>query len=61
MTTVNVLDYASLFLWIATPDDIEHERQRLEAAYCMKIEVFEVQITTRSGARVTRVTWKEAA
>jgi hypothetical protein len=59
-TTVNALDFASLFLFIAKPEDIEDERQRLESIYDMPIEVFEVEHPTRSGARVTRVTWREA-
>jgi hypothetical protein len=59
-TTVNVLDYASLFLWVATPEDIEYERQRLEYAYGTKLAVFEINHPTHSGARCTRVTWKEA-
>ena len=59
MTTVNVLDFASLFLWIATPDDIEYERQRMEAIYRMKLAVFNVEHPTHSGARCTRVTWQE--
>jgi hypothetical protein len=60
MTSVDLLDFASLFLWIASKDDIEFERQRLEAAYHERIEVFEVEHPTVSGARCTRVSWKRA-
>jgi hypothetical protein len=58
--TVNVelLDAASLFLYIANADDIEHERQNLEAQYEQQLSVHEVSYPTHSGARCTRVTWK---
>jgi hypothetical protein len=55
----NVLDFASLFFCIATPDDIEAERQRLEAEHGIKIAVFDITYPTHSGARCTRVAWKE--
>jgi hypothetical protein len=58
MTKVDLLDFASLFLWAATKDDIEFERQRLEASYGYPIEVFEIEHPTLSGARCTRVSWK---
>ena len=56
---VNVLDYASLFLCIAKPEDIEAERQRLEAEHHMKIAVFDITHPTHSGAPCTRVAWME--
>ncbi|MBO0719049.1 MAG: hypothetical protein J2P55_17200 [Rhizobiales bacterium] len=58
MTKIDVLDFASLFLWVASKDDIEFERQRLEATYQHPIEVFEIEHPTLSGARCTRVSWK---
>jgi len=56
---VNVLDFASLFLCVVGPAEIEMERQRLEAEYGMKIAVFDVTYPTHSGARCTRVAWQE--
>jgi hypothetical protein len=56
----NVLDCASLFLYVATPADIEAERQRLEAERGELIAVFDIAYPTHSGARCTRVTWREA-
>jgi hypothetical protein len=55
---ITVLEQASLFLHLATPDDIEHERQQLEAQHECPLEVLEVEVVTRSGARLTRVTWQ---
>jgi hypothetical protein len=56
---VELLDYASM--WI-TPrvhdDDIEHERQQMEAKYKKKLEVHQREIVTRSGAQCTRVEWR---
>jgi len=56
--TVDLLDAASLFLWVATPDDIKQERQRLEAEHDRQLAVHEVSHPTHSGARCTRVTWE---
>lgn len=56
--TVELLDFASLFLHIATPDDIEHERQQMEALHKQSLAVHEVTHPTHSGARCTRVTWE---
>ena len=56
--TVELLDAASLFLHIANADDIEHERQQMEAQYREKLAVHEVTYPTHSGARCTRVTWE---
>lgn len=56
--TVNLLKHNTLFLHVATPDDIEAERTYLEALHRERLEAFEVEIVTRSGARCTRVTWK---
>jgi hypothetical protein len=58
VTKVDLLDFASLFLFIATPDDIEAERQHLETIYDEPIEVFEVEHPILSGARCTRVSWR---
>ena len=58
MTVIDVLDEASLFLHIATPDDIEHERQQMEYLQGQVLAVHDIEIVTRSGARCTRVTWK---
>ena len=56
---VNLLDLASLFVFRATPDEIEQERQRLEAEHDMLIAVHEIEHPTLSGTICTRVTWKE--
>lgn len=56
--TINLLGQASLFLHIATRDDIEHERQQMERDHGERLAVFEVETVTRSGARCTRVTWQ---
>ena len=58
MTAVDIFHHASLFLFRATPDDIEAERSMLEAQYKMKLKVFSVEPTTRSGAPCTRVMWE---
>ena len=57
--TINVelLDATSLFLYVANPDDIEHERRQMEAQHHCKLEVFEITYPTHSGARCTRVSW----
>jgi hypothetical protein len=55
---IDVLDLASLFLCIATPDDIEHERQRMEAELGERIAVHDIETVTRSGTRCTRVIWR---
>jgi hypothetical protein len=60
MMNVNILEHASLFLFVATLEDIEAERTRLEARYGMRLAVFDVEHPTQSGARMTRVTWAEA-
>ena len=54
----DVLGLGSLFLHVATPEDIEYERQAMEAAYGEKLTVFRVTHETRSGAKVTRVEWE---
>lgn len=55
---VDVLEEGSLFLCIATPEDIEHERQAMEAKHRTRLAVFDVETVTRSGTRCTRVTWQ---
>jgi hypothetical protein len=56
--TVELLDYASLFLIRARPVDIECERDQLEAIHQCKLEAYRVTHETRSGAPVTRVEWR---
>ena len=56
--TVNLLEEGSLFLHVATPDDIEHERQQMEYRHRVPLKVHSVEAVTRSGARCTRVTWE---
>ena len=56
--TIELLDAASLFLFVATPPDIEHERQQMEAVHRQRLVVHEVTYPTHSGARCTRVTWR---
>jgi hypothetical protein len=55
---VELTDWGSLFLYVATPEDIEFERQRVEAEYGRKVAAYRVTSETRSGARVTRVEWE---
>ena len=57
--TVELLDYASM--WITTrvtPDDVEHERQQMEAKYQKNLAVHQVEIVTRSGVPCTRIEWR---
>ena len=56
--TVELLDAASLFLYIADAADIEHERQRMEALHDRSLAVHEIAYPTHSSARCTRVTWR---
>jgi hypothetical protein len=58
MATVDLLEQASLFLYVASPEDIEHERQAMEALHRQVLKVYDVEVVTRSGARCTRVTWQ---
>jgi hypothetical protein len=55
---VRLLRYESLFLTTASDDDVEFERQQLEAKHELKLEVFRKTHETRSGAPVTRVEWE---
>jgi hypothetical protein len=55
---IDLLSDASLFLHIATPDDIEHERQYMEYLHRQQLAVHDIEVVTRSGARCTRVTWQ---
>jgi hypothetical protein len=55
---VKLLKYESLFLKIATPEDIEFERQQLEAMHECRLQVFRKTNETRSGAPVTRIEWE---
>lgn len=56
--TVELLDAASLFLWVASLDDIDAERTRLETIHKQDLAIHDVSYPTHSGARCTRVTWK---
>lgn len=58
MVEVKLLEYSSLFLKTATPDDIEFEKQQLEAMHKCLLQPFRVTHETRSGAPVTRVEWE---
>lgn len=58
--TYDVLDQASLFLRIATADDIEHERQKIEYELGERIAVHDIETVLRQGVRCTRVSWKIA-
>lgn len=59
--TVELLEEGSLFLNIATPHDIEDERQRMEAKHDRQLAVHLVETVSLSGTRCTRVTWKVIA
>lgn len=59
MKQVNLMDFASLFVFVAKAADIEQERQRLEAEHDMPLAVFDVEHPTLSGTRCTRVSWME--
>ena len=56
--TASVLEEASLFLHPASPEDIEHERQEMEARHDMRLAIHESESVTRSGATCTRITWR---
>ena len=56
--SVDLFHHASLFLWRASADDIEYERQALEATYRVKLAPWSIEAVTRSGAPCTRVTWE---
>lgn len=58
LAAVELLDAASLFLYVAPPADIEQERQHLEAVHDRKLAVHQVTYPTHSGARCTRVEWR---
>lgn len=55
---VELTDYGSLFLHVASAEDVELERQRVEAEYGRKVAAYRVTHETRSGAKVTRVEWE---
>jgi len=55
---VDLLPYGSVFFHVATPEEIECERTRIEAAHQDKIAVHEISFPTHSGRQATRVTWK---
>jgi hypothetical protein len=57
--TVELLDEASLwFTTSVTKDDIEFERQQMEAKHRRQLAVHEIEHPTHSGCKCTRVTWK---
>ena len=56
--TVELLDAASLFLYVASLDDIDAERTRMEAIHQRELLIHEITYPTHSGARCTRVTWR---
>lgn len=56
--TVELLEWGSLFLFVASLDDIDQERQRMEALEKRDLAVYEVTHPSHSGARCTRVTWQ---
>ena len=58
MVQRDLLELASVFVWIASPDDIEHERQALEVKHDCKLIAFNIEHPTLSGAVCTRVTWE---
>ena len=58
METVELLQHGSLFLKSATQEDIEFEKEQLEAMHRCKLEPYRITHETRSGARVTRIEWR---
>jgi hypothetical protein len=59
MMAVNLLNFCSVFMFAATPQRIEFERQRLEAEHDLLIAVCEVEHPILAGKRCTRITWME--
>ena len=56
---VEILEVASCWMIASVhPDDVEHERQQMEAKYRVKLAVHEVERVPRSGVVTTRITWK---
>ena len=55
----NLLEFCSLFTFVAKREEIAIERQRLEAEHGLSIGVFQIEYPTLSGTRCTRVTWME--
>lgn len=56
---VTLLKWSSM--WLTTnvlPEDIEHERQQLEAEYRVSIALHHRETVMRSGVPCTRVEWK---
>jgi hypothetical protein len=51
--------FVSLFTFVAKPEEIEQDRQRLEAEHDMAVAVVEIEHPTLSGTVCTRVTWQE--
>jgi hypothetical protein len=59
MSVVDLVEVASMWLTInVSMDDVEHERQQLEAKFGRRIEIHDSEIVTRSGVRMLRVEWK---
>jgi len=55
---VDLLNAATLFMWVASLDDIDAERTRLEAWHKQDLLVHEITYPLHRGARCTRVTWQ---
>jgi len=56
---VEILEVASTWLTTkVTPDDIEHEKQQLEAKYDRQLDVHQTMIVHHSGVPCLRVEWK---
>ena len=51
--------FRTLFTFRASAEDIEYERQRLEAEHDMAVAVVAVEHPMLSMTRCTRVTWEE--
>jgi hypothetical protein len=56
--TVEILNEASLFWYLASDDDIESERQWLEAQSDCKLAVHDVTHPMHGGKRCTRIEWE---
>jgi hypothetical protein len=56
--TVELLKYNSRFLHRATAEDIEFEREQLEAMHECKLEPYRVTHDTMSGTPMTVVEWR---
>lgn len=55
---IALIQLGSLFLHVATLDEIEIERPNVELKEGFSIDVHSIDVVTRSGAKCTRVTYK---